>query len=266
MSCKARLHSCVLFFASCLLLFSACKGKGPQQPAAARPQIRATVVTIQTTLQPANRTLQHFIAIANGVARSSDEIDQWRLFDLQNKRVTVVDDIARTVRHETMKSLMEKRRAQLQQDLRAEIPRATAEATGQKRTIAGTAASQLLVRVGAYQRELWIGAHPSIPAELYSLMHVSRPPSAPIAGMMQRADDALSSIRGFPFADRSELPYDEKSKLIAERVVVRIEQRDVPADWLQLPRSYRDVTPTPATSGAPARRPRPFRRSTAANR
>jgi hypothetical protein len=46
----------------------------------AEPQVIATVVTIQTSLQPQNKSFLHSIVIADGHARSSDEIDRWRLF------------------------------------------------------------------------------------------------------------------------------------------------------------------------------------------
>jgi len=44
-----------------------------------------TVVTIQTTIQPANKTYTHTLVIANDRARSSDEVDEWRLFDFREK-------------------------------------------------------------------------------------------------------------------------------------------------------------------------------------
>ena len=60
--------------------------------------MRATVVTIRTTLQPANKNFTHSLMIANNLARSGDEVDAWRLFDLKKKQVTFVDDIAKTYR------------------------------------------------------------------------------------------------------------------------------------------------------------------------
>ena len=47
------------------------------------PKIRATVVTIQTTLQPQKKSYTHALVIAEGRARSGDEVDSWRLFDLR---------------------------------------------------------------------------------------------------------------------------------------------------------------------------------------
>src|SRR3954468_12559080 len=82
-----------------LALLFACNKPPAQAPSAPRknePAIHATVVTIQTTIQPANKTYTHTLVIAGNRARSSDEADQWRLFDFAQKRVTFVDDVART--------------------------------------------------------------------------------------------------------------------------------------------------------------------------
>src|SRR4051794_38829197 len=62
------------------------KASTPAAPG--EPQIAATVVTIQTSVQPGNRTLSHTLVIANDLARSGDEVDTWRLFDLKGNRVT----------------------------------------------------------------------------------------------------------------------------------------------------------------------------------
>src|SRR6185295_12492156 len=77
-------------------LFSCTKppSQAPAPPKKPEPTIRATVVTIQTTIQPANKIYTHEIVIANNRARSTDEADQWRLFDFAQKKVTYVDDIA----------------------------------------------------------------------------------------------------------------------------------------------------------------------------
>ena len=53
------------------------------------PQVAATVLTIQTNLQPQNKSFTHSIVIANGHARSGDEVDRWRLFDVDNMKPRV---------------------------------------------------------------------------------------------------------------------------------------------------------------------------------
>ncbi len=51
------------------------------------PQMQATVITIQTTLQPQDKTFLHAIVIGNGRARTSDEADRCPRFELRRKRV-----------------------------------------------------------------------------------------------------------------------------------------------------------------------------------
>ena len=238
-----------------LLFAGGCKQKAQQPAGGVRPKVRATVIDIQTTLKPANRTVKHFIAIAIGVARSSDELDQWRLYDLKGKRVTFVDAIGKTVRHESLQSLAGKRMARLRNSLAPEIPRATAVSTGERRTIGGLTASRVAVTVGAYRRDLWIAQHPAIPPELFSMMYASENVTSPLAPMMRDAQDVIGSIRGVPLIDRSEVPQGKGAPLVVERTVIGISQREIPADWFTAPRSYRDVTPPPP----PRRSQRPAR-------
>src|SRR5437660_8370376 len=94
------------------LLIASCKAtKAPVAPPPSGPQVKATVVTITTVLQPGARTMTHTIAIASNHARSSDELDHWRLFDLAKGEVTFVDDIAKTYRRASLQTLIADRKA-----------------------------------------------------------------------------------------------------------------------------------------------------------
>ena len=64
-----------LAFVAALLIVVACQKKEPLKPAPAQPKSRATVVTIQTTLQPSKKTFTHTLVIAGGKARSLDELE-----------------------------------------------------------------------------------------------------------------------------------------------------------------------------------------------
>src|SRR5439155_14454909 len=137
----------------CLVLAAACKPVKVVEKkiiSAVQPQMLATVVTLQTSLQPQKKIFLHSIVIANGHARSSDEIDRWRLFDLEQNRVTYVDDVEKTYYSIPFKP----------------SDGAAFTATGAKRPILGVEAAQYLIRLGGYQRELWIGAPPQIPPNL----------------------------------------------------------------------------------------------------
>jgi len=240
-----------LGWALALLVLAACnqpkpggkKGAAPNAPG--EPQIAATVVTIQTSVQPGSRVLSHTLVIANDRARSGDEVDTWRLFDLKADRVTYVDDVQKSYRSESVQAASQRRRASWSQPLPPGMPRAQWMATANQRTIAGVPAKQSIVRIGKYQRDLWLGTPPAIPPQLFAMMSATASDASPLAGVGRAADEALLSVRGFPLADHAELAYssDPKQKLVIDRTVVKIEQRNVPQSWLAIRSDYRDVTP-----------------------
>jgi hypothetical protein len=220
----------------------ACKPspKKAAAPAAspAGPTVRATVVTIKTTTRPGDKTSTHELLLANGRARSLDEIDVWRLFDTKANRVTFVDDIARTYRTASVPELAKARRAALAAPLPAEVPRAQFTVTEAKKALQGVEAKQSVVKAGNYTRELWIGAHPAIPRGLYAAMLAARPPSSNIQPMARAVDEALLAVEGFPLAEHSELPIGN-AKMTVDREVVSIGSRDVPAALFEVPRGYK---------------------------
>jgi hypothetical protein len=241
-----------------LLIAAACKQPGPaarkgaSAPATGEPEMVATVVTIQTSVQPGNRTLSHTLVIANDRARSGDEVDRWRLFDLKGNRVTYVDDIQKSYRSESVGAAAQRRCAAWAQPLPPGMPHAQLSATSNQRTIAGLQAKQSIVRVGKYQRDLWIGTPPAIPPQLFAMMSATAGDPSPFAGVGRAADEALLNIRGFPLADHAELAYnsDPKQKLVLDRTVVKIEQRNVPQSWLTVRSDYKDTTPKPPPAPA----------------
>jgi hypothetical protein len=242
--------SAFLLALALIVAFIVACNKPPAAPAVARknePTIRATVVTIQTTIQPANKTYIHTIVIANNRARSTDEADQWRLFDFAQKQVTYVDDIAHTVRVQTFADAIASRRAAVARPVPDGLPRAQFAVTDAQKTLQGVPAKQSVIRLGAYQRELWIGSHPLIPRGLFAMLQASEPASSPLAGITRAADEALLEVQGFPLADHAELPYENK-KLVVDNTVVKIEQRDVPATLLTVDSKYKEVKPAPVTS------------------
>jgi hypothetical protein len=230
----------IFFLAICV----ACKPT-PTQPATstqpAGPLVRATIVTIRTTMQPEARVQTRALLIAGNLARDTGERDTWRLFDTQANTVTFIDDIERTVRTESLKSLLTQRRTVTAAALPAHYPRVRVERPGTKRLLLGVNAESLVIESGAYQRELWFGEHAGIPRELFSMMHASEPPTKPLAPMMRAADEALLAARGFPLADHAEVPLANE-KVIVDRVVAGITTRDVPQNLFAIPKGYRDLT------------------------
>jgi len=202
--------------------------------------MRATVVTIRTTIQPDNKTFTHTLVIGDGRARSTAELDQWRLFDTRKKSVTFVDDVARTVRTVSMDALLKEHRAKLAEALPEHYPRARVTSTP----------DGLLIEVGGYRRELKLAEQRAIPSDLFAMMQASDSASSPLAPMMRAADDALTRTRAFPQRDRSELPYGNR-KLVIDREVVGIAEQNVPQSMLRVPDGYRDLTPKPPAATPP---------------
>ena len=230
-----------------IALVFACNKPPAQAPSSPKPgpSIRATVVTIQTTIQPANKTYTHTLVIANDRARSTDEVDRWRLFDFAQKQVTFVDDVAHTVRVQSFADAIASRRAAVMRPVPNGLPRAQFAVTGAQKTLQGVATKQSVIRLGAYQRELWIGSHPLIPRGLFAMLQASEPASSSLAGVTRVDDEALMEVQGFPFADHAELPYENK-KIVVDHTVVKIEQRDVPATLLNVGGDYKEMKATPA--------------------
>jgi hypothetical protein len=192
------------------------------------------VLTIETTIQPSNKKIMHSLTIANDRARSGDELDQWRLFDLKANTVTFVDNLKMTYRTEPIASLVDQHRAALEAAIPAYIPHAQVAASGGK----------IVIRAGGYTRTLTLAEHPLIPPQLFSWMVASDPSSSPYAPMMNAADEALLNVRGFPMSDHAEMAVDGK-KLAIDRNVVKVEQKNIDANWLSVPKGFLLAAPAP---------------------
>ena len=241
----------LVLFAICIAACKPAPKPAATKPGAAGPQIAATVVSIRSTAEPGNKVTNHELLIANGRARSTREQDVWRLFDMKAGTVTTVDEIEKTIRTDQLPALLQRRRAALAAAIPGHFPRATLS-HGERKPILGANAQQVVIKVGAYQRELWIADHPSIPDDLFAMMLASDPPSSPLAPIARRVDEELLRVRGFPLADRAELPYGD-AKMVSERTVTGIAQRQVPEAMLSVPRGYKDLTPKPTQPSASPR-------------
>jgi hypothetical protein len=239
---RRAVYSCLVAFAA--LIPAACQ-KSPTAAikAVTDEKVRATVVTIKTTLQPSNRATTHTIVIGRELARSTDEAGTWRLFDFKQSRVTFVDDIEKTFRVEALAPMVERRRRRLLSAPPGDLPPSTARATGASRPILGVPASQIVVQQGGYQRQMWFARHPQIPEQLFAMMHVSDATFVPRRAV-QQADAFLTSARGFPLVDHAEIPYGT-SRMIVDRTVESVQQREVSASLLRIPKGYRDVSTAP---------------------
>lgn len=230
-----------------LTICAACKESKPQagaKPATGGPQVRATVLTVRTTVQPDNKTFTHTIVIAGDRARSTGEQEVWRLYDTKANTITFVNDLEKTVRTESMASLVRARGVTMRAPLPAHFTPAQLARTAERKTLQGVLATQVLITAGSYRRDLWLGTHQQIPSALFAMMHASEPLTTPLAPMMRSVDEALLAMRGFPLLDRTEVPSFE-GKVVVERTVASIAQQQVEETLMAVPKDYRDVTPKP---------------------
>jgi hypothetical protein len=225
------------------LICAACKPAPPKPaaPAAAVPTVRATVMTLRTTIEPGSRKLVHTIVIAGDRARSTAEHDTWRLFDTKAKTVTFVDDIERTIRTEPLAALATRRREAMTNGLPPHYPNTSFLRGDESKPILGVNARRSVIASGDYRRELWLADHPQVPRALFAMMAASEMPSSPLAPMMRKVDEALAAIEGFPLIDHSEVPFGKK-KFVVDRVVTNITQGNVPQSAITLPAGYRDLS------------------------
>jgi hypothetical protein len=220
------------------------------------PRVRATTLVIHTNLLPERRALLHLVIWGEGKARLGNELDRWRLFDLQNNTVTFVDDIERTYQTETLASLLRKKRRLLRENLPESIPVAEFENTPHQQQFDSFHALLSTARLGGYQRSLWMSTDVPVPEQLFSLIAASDTLSTPYAPAMAQVVEGMLKLKGFPVIDRSDVTYGDQTHVVEKRLL-RVEERMVPASWLQVPADYKDLTPKPTS---PDRRP-PLRRA-----
>ena len=226
-----------------LLVFASCKQE--QKPAttapakAAGPAIRATVLTIQSKMGDAP-TATHEVIIANGRARSTEELDAWRLFDTKSNEVTFVDDLAKTYTTVPFKTLLANRTAANERPLDPDLQRAQVLSLGKTQQLQGVASAETIIRLGSYERHLWIGTPNGVPPTLFAMMQLSHPPTSSLAPVMRDVDTFLGNVKGFALAEETALPYGNK-KLVAARNVTAIAQKDVAASLIEIPRGYEKV-------------------------
>lgn len=146
---------------------------------------------------------------------------------------------------------MQRRAVAAEQPVGENVPRAEYAVTGVRRPVLGVEATQAVVKLGGYQRQLWFAEHPLIPERLFALMQASRTPTAD-AAMAKDVDEALLALRGFPLLEHAEVPY-ANTKIVIDRDVVSVVRRNVDKSLLQIPGDYRQLKPLPP---GPVVRPR----------
>ncbi|HVT43884.1 MAG TPA: hypothetical protein VMT00_05790 [Thermoanaerobaculia bacterium] len=214
-----------------------------EQRAAEGPKVRAKVLTIRTTIHPEGKALLHQAVFAGDVIRLGSEVDHRRLFNVREQTVTFVDDIEKTYRTVRLADLVRER----QQTLAAPMPVAVAPAqfvdSGTVGEISGFAVRRYVLRLGSYHRELWLSQDEIVPEAFFPLMISSEPISEPFAGVMGDAFRELIQLRGYPVLDQSRMKFGDQTLQI-ERKLEKVEEKMIPAAWVQVPREYRNLDET----------------------
>lgn len=238
-----------------ILMFAlSCAQAAPTREAPARsqkkgPSIPATVLTMRESSHPPTRAFLHKIVVAGPNVRMGDEKDQWRLFDLERRTVTWVDDVARTYRTLSLEELVRERERRLREPVPAAgVSRVSVTASADTMEIAGVHGKRMTMELGGYRREVWISDEPLVSPLFMRMLVASEPISEPWAGVMRDAQRALMDAEGFPIWDRSRLEW-KGGELVYQRRLVKIEKKDVPAEWVAIPAGYTDA----AANRAPAR-------------
>jgi hypothetical protein len=236
------------------LLISGCPQRAEERSASPGGRIDARVLTIQTVTSPEERQAAREVLVAGNHVRLTDEQDRWRLFDLEQPSVSIIDEIAQTYQVHTLAELLERKRELARGEVPPNFPAVNVVSTGRTMEIGGITAQEHLVTMGSFRRELWLSSEPLIDSDFFRLLIATEPIGGNYPAAMARAHLRLVELEGFPVLDRIVTTYGQKS-LSIERRLSSIEQRQVDRSLLTLPADFQNVTP-PDEVRAPVAGPR----------
>jgi hypothetical protein len=215
----------------------------------AGPTVEAKVLTIRESQHPPTRAFLSPIVVWGSKVRIGTDLDNWRLFDLEERTVTWVDEIAGTYRTVQADDLMARRQRQLRAAVPGRIPLLEGGPTGRSVEVEGIAAEQWLMKLGGYEREIWLTREPLVGEGFFRMWLASEPISEAYAGVLRNVESALMRQEGFPVYERSAFVW-EGGSMVSRRRLVSIGTRQVPAALFEIPAEFRDVTPPALRSGA----------------
>ena len=234
-----------------LLLFGiACAPKPTAKKKA--PQIEmveARVFVYKTHLEPDQRDITTEMVKYGDRVRLAEELDQWRLFDLKKKEVIRVDAVARNYTRIPLADLLEGKKSLSRTPAPDHAPDIRLQSTGRSETLSGYRGSLYQVDAGGFHRELWLSDDAVAGEGLWPLWMGSEPATGEYAPRTALMHLQLAAHDGIPLLDRSAISYGEK-QLLAERTLLRVEQRKVPRALMEIPPDYTDLTPVPTAPGA----------------
>jgi hypothetical protein len=218
------------------------------EPRLSGPTVEAKVLTIRESHHPPTRAFLSPIVVWGAKVRIGTDLDNWRLFDLQEQTVTWVDEIAGTYRVVRAEDLVNRRQRQLRAAVPGGIPLLEGGPTGRTVEVEGIAAEQWLMKLGGYEREIWLTSEPLVGEGFLRMWLASEPVNEAYAGVLRDVEGALMREDGFPVYERSAFAW-EGGAMVSRRRLVSIRTRQVPAALFEIPADYRDVTPPALRSG-----------------
>ena len=241
-----------------LAILLGCGAKSPAARPAATPgqRVTADVVVVREVLPSEKKAFVFLIAHSQGKVRLGNEVDQWRLIDLNASTVTFIDESTKSFRIQSLGAVKAARRSAVLRPLPPPFKPYSLVRTGETTTIAKRGAVRHVIEGGGYRREVWLSTAPVLHSELFPAMLASDTISEPFAGLMREATPRLMAQQGFPLRDESELAYGDK-KLHVIRTVTEIGQRKVPASWFTVPTDYEDRGVTAPGAGRRSGESRP---------
>ena len=243
--------ACVFLFSVIATLQSCAKKVAVVRPAG--PLVPATVLTMRTIV-PGEKGLLHLVVIAGSQVRLGNESGRWRLIDVDKRTVTFVDEVEKTYVTRSLQELIRAREKTFDEEIPPSIPRAQIEPTGE-REISGIPCRNYRVTMGKYRRDLCLSTKPIAGKSFLALYTASSELDSHYAPAMRTVFAKLTTLEGFPLFDHGEMPFGDDLLLI-ETMLVKAEQKRVPAKWVTVPADFRDAS-EPARATSPGAGPRP---------
>ena len=162
------------------------------------PTVEAKVLTIRESHHPPTRAFLSPIVVWGSKVRIGTDLDNWRLFDLQAQTVTWVDEPAGTYRTVRAEDLVNRRQRQLRAAVPGGISVMEGGPTGRAVEVEGIAAEQWLMKLGGYEREIWLTKEPLVGKGFFRMWLASEPINEAYAGVRRNLEGALMRQDGFP--------------------------------------------------------------------
>lgn len=217
-------------------------------PSRTGPTVEARVLTIRESHHPPTRAFLSPIVVWGSKVRIGTDLENWRLFDLEAQTVTWVDEIAGTYRTVSAEDLLNRRQRQLRAAVPGGIPLLEGGPTGRAFEVEGIGAEQWLVKLGGYEREIWLTKEPLVGKGFFRMWLASEPINEAYAGVLRNVEGALMRQDGFPVYERSAFVW-EGGAMVSRRRLVSITTRQVSASLFEIPADFRNVTPPALRSG-----------------